>query len=452
MRSRTGAALAATAPPDAGQPDAGQPEAGNPGAGPSAVFVHSLRLIWESFVSLGLLLLITLAVTLSCLGLGLPLLRAVLVTQRAQADRQRARAGLVLGARIPAPYRAVPDHGLFAQLQAALRDPGTWRDLAWLWIDCTAGLTLAVLPLSLWLTAAWHFVLPGVLWAFFPGLRKLLEYAGTFLDGTSPPGYLLVPLLGFFAIYVALRTTGPIVTAHAKLVRYWLGPRTEATLARRVDDLARSRADSLDLHAAEIRRIERDLHDGAQARLVALGMSLGLAETLLVDRPEVRDLLVEARGNNLRALAELRELVHGIRPPVLADRGLDGAVRALALDSQLPVDVDIDLAGRPPAPAESAAYFGILECVTNAVKHAGPTRIGVRVRHHDDLLTLTVWDDGVGGADPAAGTGLSGVCRRLAAFDGTMTVTSPRDGPTTIVMELPCELSSPKTLPCSATD
>ena len=413
---------------------------------------RSLRLTADAFRSLGILVLLTVAVCISCIGVGLPVLRKCLGLQRRHATRQRVLAGHTLGATIPESYRPVPDEGLFRQLDAILRDPATWREFTWLWIDGTAGLTLGLLPVSLWISAAWHFVLPWILWTFFPPLRTLINYMGPFLDGTMLVAYPLVSGLGVLVVMLAMRATNPILTAHARMTRHWLGPQPVSELAQRVDDLARTRSDSLDLHAAEVRRIERDLHDGTQARLVALGMNLGLAETLLADRPDVKALLIEARQNNLRALAELRELVHGIHPPVLADRGLDGAVRALALDSPLPVDIDVDLPGRPPAPAESAAYFAIAECFANAIKHVKPTLITIQIRHRAGALALTVWDDGLGGANPEAGSGLRGIARRLDAFDGTMTVTSPAGGPTTVVMELPCALSSPKISPSSETD
>jgi signal transduction histidine kinase len=245
----------------------------------------------------------------------------------------------------------------------------------------------------------------------------------------------------------------------------WLFPRTigahsrakpanghEVELAGRVQRLTETRGHALDAAAAELRRIERDLHDGAQTRLVALGMNLRALERMLPASPEAaRALAAEAIETSARALSDLRLLVRGIYPPVLADRGLGHAVRALALDTALPVELDIDLPGRLAAPVESACYFAVAEVFANAVKHSAARRIHLRIEHADDLLRIEVSDDGVGGADPAHGTGLSGVERRLGTFDGILAVSSPPGGPTMIAMEVPCRLLSPKTSSCSGT-
>jgi signal transduction histidine kinase len=209
----------------------------------------------------------------------------------------------------------------------------------------------------------------------------------------------------------------------------------------------------LDVQAAELKRIERDLHDGAQARMVSLAMNLGLAGALLQRDPEaVAELLSEARSTTLSALNDLRTVMAGIQPPVLADRGLVGAVAALALDMALPVTVTATLAGTLPAPVESAVYFAISECLTNAVRHSQASRAWLTLDHRDGSLTALVGDDGIGGAGLDGGTGLRGLARRLEVFDGTTTVNSPAGGPTEVIMEVPCALSLPKTLPSSGTD
>jgi signal transduction histidine kinase len=206
--------------------------------------------------------------------------------------------------------------------------------------------------------------------------------------------------------------------------------------------LATTRAETVDTQAGELRRIERDLHDGAQARLVSLGMSLGLAEQLLHDDPQaVHELLVEARESTASALTELRDLVRGIHPPILADRGLDGALKALALVNPIPTTVETRLPGRLPAPVESAAYFAVTEVLSNAIKHANAEHIGIVVEFVAGELTMRVFDDGRGGASIDSGTGLRGIARRLAAFDGTLAVDSPPGGPTEIRMSLPCASS-----------
>jgi signal transduction histidine kinase len=251
----------------------------------------------------------------------------------------------------------------------------------------------------------------------------------------------------------------------------WLVPRTigvhartllrpDAELAGRVVQLTQTRADAVDTAAAELRRVERDLHDGAQARLVALGMNLRAAERLIPTSPQAAMALVaEAREASAKALTELRDLVRGVHPPVLADRGLGDAVRALALDTPIRTETDIDLPGRLEPPVESACYFAVAEALANAVKHSGARLVQIRIRHSPDprspyadprspvagLLRIEVTDNGTGGADPVNGSGLAGVERRLATFDGILAVSSPIGGPTIIVMELPCALSSART-------
>ena len=217
---------------------------------------------------------------------------------------------------------------------------------------------------------------------------------------------------------------------------------TDADLAVRVVRLTRTRADAVDGAAAEIRRLERDLHDGAQARLVALGMSLRAAERLIAtDQAAAAALVAEARETSVKVLADLRDLVRGICPPVLADRGLADAVRALALDTPLATDVEVDLDGRPDLPVETACYFAVAEVLANAVKHSGARRAYVRIWHSDGALRITVTDDGAGGADPQRGSGLLGLERRLATFDGILAVNSPPGGPTIIAIEVPCALA-----------
>jgi signal transduction histidine kinase len=266
-------------------------------------------------------------------------------------------------------------------------------------------------------------------------------------------------------IVVVSRETAMLAGAEASaflVVAAWLVPRTIGThyrgllipgrdleLEGRVQRLTETRDLAVDHAATELRRIERNLHDGAQARLIALGMNLRAVERMLPARPEAALALVaEARETSLRALSDLRDLVRGICPPVLADRGLGHAVRALALDTPFPVDLDIDLPGRLSTPVESACYFAVAEALANAVRHSGARKVHIRMQHQDGLLRVQVADDGAGGADPARGSGLRGVEERLGAFDGILAVSSPPGGPTMIAMEVPCALSSPKTCSC----
>jgi signal transduction histidine kinase len=223
-------------------------------------------------------------------------------------------------------------------------------------------------------------------------------------------------------------------------------------LTQRVQTLTQTRHDAVDTAAAELRRIERDLHDGAQARLVALGMSLRAAERLFPTSPEAALALVaEARESSSLALTELRDLVRGIYPPVLADRGLGDAIRALALDTPLPTVLDVDLPGPVELPVASAVYFSVAEALANVIKHADARSVRIGLSHRRGMLRAEITDDGAGfqvGASTTGGTGLAGVERRLATFDGILAVSSPPGGPTIVVIEVPCASSSAKTSSC----
>jgi signal transduction histidine kinase len=257
--------------------------------------------------------------------------------------------------------------------------------------------------------------------------------------------WLSVPL-GVAFLVLGAWTGRLVIQGYFRWLRLLLGPTRRAELMLRVRHLDATRTDVVEARAAEVYRIERDLHDGAQARLVSMGMMLGAAERLMLDNPAAAGgLLAEAKEASAKALTELRDLVRGIHPPVLADRGLPDALRALALDSPLRVEVEGDLPGRLAAPVESAAYFAVCELMANVAKHANAQRVWIDMRHEGGVLHFGVADDGQGGAQVAGGTGLAGVERRLAAFDGILALSSPRHGPTIVTMELPCALSLPKT-------
>ncbi|MET7672802.1 sensor histidine kinase, partial [Micromonospora luteifusca] len=248
-------------------------------------------------------------------------------------------------------------------------------------------------------------------------------------------------LVGAVGLVVAF-TTAPYAWRFVEPVAVrFLRPTPAMVLADRVDELTAQRADATVAQAAEIRRIERDLHDGAQARLVSLGLSLATAEKLMETNPaQARALMREARAGATASLTELRDLVRGINPPVLNDRGLVDAVRALALDSPLETEVSADLRLRLDPPIESALYFGVAELLTNAVKHAQATRARISIaRDTTTTIVVDVEDDGRGGAGERADGGLAGLRRRLAVFDGTVEINSPAGGPTRVRMMVPCE-------------
>jgi signal transduction histidine kinase len=239
----------------------------------------------------------------------------------------------------------------------------------------------------------------------------------------------------FWVIWTILGLALPLA-AHAVWVAAGRGDREQ--MAARIDTLTTTRAGAVDAQAAELRRIERDLHDGAQARLVALAMDLGMARERMSDAPpEARALVEGAHEQAKSALTELRDLARGIHPAVLTDRGLAAAIETLAGSSRIPVDLDLATAGRAPAAVEAAGYFVVAEALTNAAKHSGAAQVGVRVARRGDALGIRIEDDGAGGADPA-GSGLSGLRHRVEALDGTMTVTSPPGAGTVIEVELPC--------------
>jgi signal transduction histidine kinase len=321
------------------------------------------------------------------------------------------------GVVIPAAYQTRPGRLGYRQRMGWLfTDPGTWRDLLWLTVSLVAAPVLLLGPIAL--------AVIGATWSLSIGLNGFDRSLG---------GLGLV--LGI--------ASGPwTLRAYGRLARLVLGPSGNARLEQRVAYLAQTRQESLDSGAAELRRIERDLHDGAQARLVAMGLTLDAAGRLIdTDPAAAHSLLMEARDASGKALAELRDLVRGVHPPVLADRGLADAVRALALDSPVRTQVTGSLDGRPPAPVESAAYFAVSELLANVAKHAGAQAAEIDLRYSADALRITVRDDGDGGADPGRGSGLHGVERRIAAFDGVLAISSPAAGPTVITMEIPCELS-----------
>jgi signal transduction histidine kinase len=361
------------------------------------------------------------------------LILCTLLYLRWLANLTRRLAGRWCGVQILRPYRpAPPEPGIRPRLRWLVTDPATWRDLLWTAVNSVAGALLVLVPVAM--------VLYGIGFALLPALGVPawnLPYVG--IITAKGPGAGLIGL----ALTVAGLWVAPwLLPAYGSLARLVLGPTRGGELSVQVEHLVRTRSDTIDAGAAELRRIERDLHDGAQARLVAMGMTLDAVDQYLDANPAAaRALLAEAKQSSVKALSELRDLVRGIHPPVLADRGLVEAVRALALDSPVRARVTSELAGRPPAPVESAVYFAISELLANASKHAGPCEAWIDFRHSAGMLRITVTDDGRGGADQTRGSGLRGVEKRLAAFDGVLALSSPPGGPTVANLEIPCALS-----------
>jgi len=372
------------------------------------------------------------------IGVGIVTTPWVLTGVRAFADWRRVLAAEWYGVRIPSAYRPMPeDANPWTRTFGMLGDPATWRDLRWLLVDMTAGFLTALLPAVLLLYPVEGFALAAGLWRVFPDDT----YWYGFVPVTGQASAFGAAALGLVLLFFAHFLTPRLLEVHFRLTRSVLAS-GQGELSERVRVLTETRRDAVDASAAELRRIERDLHDGAQARLVAMGMDLGTIEVLVEKDPEqAKRLLSQARESSAEALAELRDLVRGIHPPVLAERGLGDAVRALALRLPLPTEVDVDLSGRADAPVESAAYFAVSEVLTNAVKHSGADRIWIDLHHAEGMLRISVTDNGRGGAAIGAGSGLAGVERRLGTFDGVLAVGSPAGGPTMVTMEIPCALS-----------
>ena len=370
------------------------------------------------------------------------LLPRILWAVRQLAQLTRLLAAEWCGVRIADPYLPVPADAArgsrVRRLRWALADPATGRDVLWLAVSGGGGWILAVLPAGL--------AAVGLVGFIGPDTRPLAAIPPPAFPGNQP---FVLLVLGTALIALGLGSASAMLAGYGRLARSMLGPVGQAELVLRVRHLAETRSEAIDTGAAEMRRIERDLHDGAQARLVAMGMTLDAAGQLIDTNPAAaRALLLEARDTSAKALAELRDLVRGIHPPVLADRGLGDAVRALALDSPLRARLASDLPGRLPAPVESAAYFAVSELLANVSKHAGATQAWIDIRYGDGMLRVGVSDDGRGGADPSRGTGLRGIERRVAAFDGVVALSSPPGGPTAVTLEIPCALSSLKTSSC----
>ncbi|MFI7347704.1 sensor histidine kinase [Streptomyces sp. NPDC049936] len=374
------------------------------------------------------------SIALVPIGVGIVTTPWVLTGVRAFADWRRLLAARWGGVRIPRAYRPLPaDANPWARTFGMLRDPATWRDLLWLPVDMTAGFVTALLAFALALYPLEGFAIAAGLWRVLPE-----GYWYGFVRVTDQTSALYAAGLGAVLLAAAHRLTPLLLRAHFRLTGAVLGS-GQGELAERVRVLTETRRDAVDTSAAELRRIERDLHDGAQARLVAMGMDLGTVEALLEKDPaKARELLARTRASSAEALTELRELVRGIHPPVLAERGLGDAVRALALRLPVASEVNVDLPGRAEAPVEAAAYFAVSEVLTNAVKHSGADRLWIDLHQAEGRLRVTVTDNGKGGAVIGAGSGLAGVERRLGTFDGVLAVSSPAGGPTMVTMEIPC--------------
>jgi signal transduction histidine kinase len=342
---------------------------------------------------------------------------------------ERNRCWSVLGVDIPPPP-AAPGESLAQRIRASLRSEATWRQLAYHFV---IGPVLAIGGLVVLLMLAGGIELAGTY-----GYSHLPGQAG---DALSAPKIKVVATVAGVAIILLTPAAAALVAWLDRMaMTALLGPSRSAELERRVETLSQSRAGVVDAADAERRRIERDLHDGAQQRLVSLAMNLGIARESLTDLPdEARQVIAAAHDEAKDALADLRNLVRGLHPAVLDDRGLDAALSGIAARAPLPVRLTVSIQKRASPTVEAVAYFVVSECLTNIARHAKARHATIDVRRDGQRLHIQVTDDGVGGADPARGTGLASLEQRAKSVDGSLRIASPPGGPTAVTVELPCE-------------
>ena len=369
--------------------------------------------------------------------IGIPILLFTFWVVRFAAQAERSLIGRMIGIDIADPYRSIPDDSSFwSRWKIRAVDPATWRDLVYLWLLMPLGILWFTLVVVVWTVPLGLMATPILLGV---GLEPMLIEGDQFRFAIDTMGEAWIAVaVGVLLLAIVPKLVRLMAKAHAGLARALLGP-TRRSLERQVEDLVVSRDRTLDAAEAERRRIERNLHDGAQVSLVAVAMNLGRATTKFDTDPEAAQALVgEAHVQAKQALVELRDIARGIHPAVLSDRGLDAAVSALAGRSHVPVSVAVEVPDDIPDQVESAAYFVIAESLANVAKHADATRASVSVATKDAVITVEVTDDGAGGADPR-GSGLGGLGDRVSSLGGHLLVTSPVGGPTSIRAEMPCE-------------
>jgi signal transduction histidine kinase len=372
-----------------------------------------------------------LAITL----IGLPILVGTMYAWIGGAKAERWRVGVMLREKIADPYKPIPaGTSVWRHIWTRVKDDRTWLDLLYLFLLFPIGIA--------------EFVVATVVVSLpFQFLTIPIWYATDTMDWFAPDWFGIADswysAIGLTLVGIPLLLVMPYILVgigrgHLHLAKALLGTDRERELTQQVTHLTASRTQAVDVSLSERRRIERDLHDGAQQQLVKLAMDLGMAREKIESDPEAaRALVVEAHEESKRALAEIRNLVRGIHPAVLTDRGLDAAVSALAGRSTIPVSVDVRLDERPPDAVESAAYFVVAESLTNMARYSKATEALVRIYRLGNRLLVEIIDNGVGGAKIGAGTGLAGLADRVGALDGRLTVDSPEGGPTTVRAELP---------------
>ena len=350
---------------------------------------------------------------------------------RLHRHRLRVTAAVVIP---PQPLLGEPS---VPGIVAMVRSPVTWRRVGYFFLAAPALGAAAIAALGVWLA--------GILYTFVYVYAWALQPASFLGRGRSvSPGHLAIPVDvyltvgGLVMLAVAPSLTAGVAALDVRAARALLGPSRAEELEHRVEHLTQTRAGAVDAADAERRRLERNLHDGTQQRLVSLAMRLGMARAAPGGAAEAQQVIAEAHEETKAALAELRNLVRGLHPPVLEDRGLDAALSGVAARMPIPVRLTVHVPRRPAPTIEAVAYFVVSEGLTNITKHAQATQADVFVQQDGDRLHIIVTDDGVGGADPARGTGLAGLARRAESVDGTLEIASPPGGPTLLTVDLPC--------------
>ena len=366
--------------------------------------------------------------------IGIPILVITMLIWRGGAMFERWRSRVMFGDDIPSPYKPLPGGSLWKDIKTRLGDSATWLDLAYLLLLFPLGLAEFIatafalsFPLSL-------IALPSYFWGAEPNIGPA---SGWRID--TWPEALIGSAVGLLILPIAVVVIVGFSRGHRALAKWMLGGMGRLELTERVEVLTKTRSDVIEAQVDERQRIERDLHDGVQPRLVTLAMDLGMAKEKMKTDPEAaQKLLDESHEEAKQVLSELRGVIRGIHPAVLTDRGLDAALSGLASRSPVPVEVDVKLPGRLPAAVESTAYFIVAEALTNVAKHSQATKARVWARVMRGQLLIEVVDNGVGGATADDGGGLAGLGSRVAAHDGRLLLESPVGGPTLVRAEIPC--------------
>lgn len=369
---------------------------------------------------------------------GVVVAALTLLAMRIVSAIERGRARVLLDVDVPDPFRPFRWEGTWKErAKAIFADPTSWKAVAYSLLLLPVGILTFTVTVTAWSVALGMATFPAYAWTsdtpdWLDRNLNTVEYVGALV---------VIAIAGFLLLAAVPHIIGGLARLDATLVRSLLGPDDRRRLEQQVTQLEQSRAASVDVASGERTRIERDLHDGVQPRLVATAMEIGLArERLAAGQPaeQVDELLARAQEESKAAMGELRNLVRGIHPAILVDRGLEPALSALIARLAIPVDLRVDLPVRPPSAVESTAYFVVAEALTNVAKHAQARQAQVTIRQLGDTVSVSVYDDGRGGASIGAAGGLAGLRDRVASVRGTLRVASPPGGPTTLIAELPC--------------